>query len=242
MQRCRNRCRLEQCMQRYWKRIGSLLLVVAAGGGGIYLWQEDYLTFASIRNHQAMLFDFIRLHYAMAVIIYILTYLATALFLPGALVLTIAGGMMFGILPAVLFANIGATIGSVLAFLASRHGVGHWFQQRFTRQLESFNREISLHGPNYLLILRILPVVPFFVVNYGAGLTRISLFTFIWTTSAGMLPGCVIYSYLGSTLRDISQAEAFFSWKIILALVLLSLFALLPIILHHFGLRNSSSR
>lgn len=226
-------------MQRYWKRIGLLLLMAAAGAGGAYLWHEEYLTFAVIRENQAALFRFIEQRYTEAVLIYVLLYMATALFLPGALVLTITGGMLFGTLPAVAYAATGATLGAVLAFLASRHLIGSWFQHHFARQLKSLNDELARHGPNYLLILRILPVVPFFVVNYGAGLTRIRLRTFVWTTCIGMLPGSFIYSHVGSQLRDITGVEDLLSWKIILALVLLSLFALLPVVLHHLDARKT---
>lgn len=225
-------------MQMHVKRISLLFFMVMIVAGATYLWLGDYLTFDSIQRNQTALLEFIDRHYAKAVLLYILIYVATGLFLPGALILTISGGMLFGTLPAVMYANTGATCGSILAFMLSRHALGHYIQRRFAIQLERFNQELSRHGPHYLLVLRILPIVPFFVVNYGAGLTRIPFVSFVWTTSIGMLPGSLIYSYFGSKLARISEAEGLFSWEILLALVLLSLFALLPVAVHHLGIRK----
>lgn len=220
------------------KRVVLLLLLGAAGLGIFRLWQGDYLTLETFRQHQANILLFVERHRPVAMLLYIGAYLATALAMPGALVLTVAGGMLFGTVPAVICANIGATLGSTLAFLVSRHLIGHWFQGRFRTQLASFNDELSRHGPHYLLILRILPVVPFFVVNYGAGLTRIRLTTFLWTTSLGMLPGSLIYAHAGSQLRTITSGGKFLSPGNLLALLLLSLFALLPVLMHHLGRRR----
>jgi uncharacterized membrane protein YdjX (TVP38/TMEM64 family) len=95
-------------------------------------------------------------------------------------------------------------------------------------QLESLNRTIERHGVSYLMALRILPIFPIFVVNYLAGLTRIPLKTFIWTTSLGMLPGSLIYAYAGLQLGSINRPEDIFSAKILTALVILTFFTLLP--------------
>jgi uncharacterized membrane protein YdjX (TVP38/TMEM64 family) len=219
-------------------KITALLFLVAAALAATFLLQDDYLSLHNVKQHKEQLLSFIRTHYIQAMLSFIGLYIGAAFFLPGALALTIAGGMMFGTVPAVIYANIGATTGAVLAFFAARSIFGGWMQEKFKEQLKRFNREVSRHGHNYLLVLRILPIAPFFAVNYCAGLTKVPLKTFIWTTSIGMLPGSLIYSFIGEQLRYINAPSDVFSWKIVLALLLLSLFALMPVILHHLQRRK----
>jgi len=220
-------------MKRLWIKITVLLLIAAAAFIASYLLKDQVLSVHHVKQHREQLLQLIKTHYLQAVISFICLYFATALFLPGALALTVAGGMMFGTMPAALYANVGATTGAVAAFMAARFLMGHWVQERFKKQLDRFNKEMSHHGHNYLLILRILPIAPFFVVNYCAGITRIPLKTFVWTTSVGMLPGALIYAFIGEQLRYVAAPEDLLSGKIMLALALLALFALVPVILHH---------
>ncbi|HEY3307103.1 MAG TPA: TVP38/TMEM64 family protein [Desulfuromonadaceae bacterium] len=222
-------------MKRYWKQMTSLLFLLVVALLLIFIIKggNDYLNLEYIKEHRERFFEYVQGHYLQAVIIFIVLYLLTALILPGALALTVAGGMIFGKFPAVLYVNIAATLGAILAFFATRLVIGIWLQKRFKSQLNRFNREMEKHGRNYLLVLRILPIIPFFVVNYCAGLTRIPLRTFIWTTSLGVLPGSFIYAFAGEQLRTVNAAQDLFSWKTTLALLLLALFALLPVILHH---------
>jgi uncharacterized membrane protein YdjX (TVP38/TMEM64 family) len=199
----------------------------------VYLLRDYSPSIGQIKDHKEQLLDFIRAHYLLAVVSFIGLYLSTALFLPGALALSVAGGLMFGTVPAALYINIGATSGAVLAFLAARLFASDWIQNRFKVQLNRFNSEMERHGHNYLLILRVLPLLPFFAVNYCAGISKIPLRTFVWTTSIGIIPGSLIHAYIGYELRSVNAARDLFSWKIILALGLISLVALLPIIHYH---------
>jgi len=220
-------------MKRQWLKIMVLLLVVGAAAAAKIMLQGDFLTLEQVKEQKEHLLCFIEAHYIQAVLCFICLYVSTAFFLPGALALTVAGGMMFGTVATAVYANIGATSGAVLAFLAARFVIGGWVQERFKQQLQRFNKEISQRGHNYLLVLRILPLAPFFVVNYCAGMTRVPLRTFVWTTSVGMLPGALIYAYIGEQLGYLDEPADVLSWKILLALVLLSFFALLPVLLHH---------
>lgn len=96
--------------------------------------------------------------------------------------------------------------------------IGAWIQRRYKSQLKTFNIEITLHGYHYLLIFRIVPLLPFFMVNYLAGITHISVWTFIWTTAAGMLPGALVCSFAGQQLGVISSPENIFSTEVIISL------------------------
>jgi len=217
-------------MKRLWIRTGILLFIAGAGGVAALLLNADVLSVENVREHRAHLLLFVRNHYLPAVLSFITLYGATALFLPGALALTVAGGLMFGTVPAAIYANAGGTLGAVIAFTAARSLLGHFVQERFKEQLAKFNKEMSHHGPNYLLVLRIVPIAPFFVINYCAAMTKIPLKTFAWTTSAGMFPGALIYSFMGEQLRHLEGASDLLSGEVMLALALLALFALIPVI------------
>jgi uncharacterized membrane protein YdjX (TVP38/TMEM64 family) len=231
---------MELSMHRLWWKIALLLLIVIAAVVARHLSVEQYLNIEDIKTHRAQLLLFIRAHYLQAVISFICLFICSALFLPGALALTVAGGMLFGTVPATIYANIGATAGAVLAFLIARSALAGSIQQRFKAELRRFNAELSRHGANYLLVLRMLPIAPFFVINYCAGITKIPLRTFIWTTSLGMLPGALIHAFIGHQLRQVNAASDIFSWKILLALLLLAVFALLPVMRHHLASSNKS--
>jgi uncharacterized membrane protein YdjX (TVP38/TMEM64 family) len=194
---------------------------------------RDVLSLERLKHDRELLLELIEEHYLGAVLGFIGLYLTTALFLPGALALTLAGGMMFGTLPALIYVNIGATCGAVLAFLASRYLLGQWVQAHYRDQLRRLNQELAARGSSYLLTLRILPVVPFFVVNYCAGLSKIPVTTFIWTTSLGIVPGSFVYSYLGTELRTVNAARDLVSGRIIVGLLLIALLALAPVLRHH---------
>jgi uncharacterized membrane protein YdjX (TVP38/TMEM64 family) len=213
-----------------WKKIMILLLlagvIVVSRMSGV----TDYLTFDFVKEHRGALKDFVGNHYGLSVIIFMAAFLSTALFLPGAVALTLVSGFLFGVVEGVLYVNVAATTGSALAFLSSRYVIGRWIQERFAVQLRRFNREIECHGQNYLLFLRIVPLFPFFVVNYLSGITKISLGKFAWTTSLGLLPGSVLYAYAGRKLGEIARVQELFSPEVVASFLLLGLFALLPVV------------
>jgi len=225
-------------MKRHRIGIVLLLLLAVAALATQALLPEGFFSVSQVKAHKEQLLHLVQSHYLEAVCCFIGIYLATALFLPGALALTVAGGLMFGTLPAMLYVNIGASAGAVLAFFACRFFVGEWAQRRYRQQLDRFNKELERHGHNYLLILRILPIVPFFAVNYGAGLTRIPLRTFLWTTSLGVIPGSLIYAFIGEELGRVNELRDVFSWQMVLALGVVVLLALAPC----FGITFSTAR
>jgi uncharacterized membrane protein YdjX (TVP38/TMEM64 family) len=214
-------------------RIIVVLLLAAAALLAAFLLREYLPSLDQVKAHKEQLLSFIKTHYLLAVLTFMGLYFSTALFLPGALALSVAGGLMFGTLPAALYVNIAATSGALLAFVTSRFLLSEWIQGRFQTQLARFNAEMERHGPSYLLVLRILPLLPFFAVNYCAGITKIPLRTFLWTTSLGIIPGSLIHAYIGQQLRRVNALQDLFSWKILLALGTMALVALVPVIHHH---------
>ncbi len=220
--------RVLRFFKAHWKQVFIVLLL----GGGILVFRllgwDKYLDFAHVSAQREALRNYVAAHYWVSVAAFIALYMTTAFFVPGAIVLNLVGGFLFGVLPAALYINAGATLGSALALLVSRHMLGDWIQERYGEQLKPLNRAIERYGVSYLLAVRIIPVLPFFTVNYLAGLTRIPLKTFLWTTSLGMFPGSLVYAYAGRQLGSINQPKDILSPRILAAFALLTLFTLLP--------------
>jgi len=196
-----------------------------------FLWFKDFLTFERLKAYRGELYDFVRGHMLVSIIGFIFIYILVAgLSLPGSPVLTMAGAFVFGVFEAVVYVNIGATIGAVTAFSLSRFLVGDWVQNRYKDKLTIFNRQVEQDGVYYLLTLRFMPLFPFTWINLFSGLTKMRLFTFLWTTSLGILPGTVVNAYVGSQLGRINSPEELFSSRVLIVFFLLGLFALLPVI------------
>lgn len=193
----------------------------------------DYLTFETLTGHGHLLRAFVERHYLAAVVLYIGAFISTAFFVPGALVLTVAGGFLFGVVQGTLYTSIGAAAGASLSFFAARYGAGRPLQRRYGAQLKSFNEQVSRNGPLYLFLMRVVPVLPFFAVNVLAGLTKIPYRVFLVTTLLGMAPGAAVYSFVGRQLTGVRRPEDLLSPAIIAALVLLALFTLLPLLYRH---------
>ena len=201
---------------------------------------DQLLSLETFRQYRDQLLEFTAQHYIPTVAVFILVYIvAVALSIPGATILTLTAGFLFGFF-GVIYVNVGASTGAVLAFLAARYLIGDWVQKRYGEKLASFNREIADNGYNYLLTLRFIPLFPFFLINIFAGLTRVPLATFAWTTMVGILPGSFVYIYTGRQLGMIDKPGDILSWQIILAFVLLGLLALSPVLIKKIMKKKSS--
>jgi uncharacterized membrane protein YdjX (TVP38/TMEM64 family) len=170
-------------------------------------------------------------HRFITVSFFILIYIVqTALSLPGATVLTLAAGAVFGAITGTVYVNIGATVGASLAFLVARYLFRDFIQDRFGTRLEKVNRELETRGFNYLLFLRLVPLVPFFLINLGAGLTRMPVRTFFLGTMIGIIPGSFVYANAGASLATITSMSDIASPRVLGAFALLGVFALIPVI------------
>ena len=155
---------------------------------------------------------------------FVIYVLVTALSLPAAAVLTLAGGALFGFLWGLVLVSFASALGATLAFLAARIVLGEALQQRYARQLKAFNAGIERDGPFYLFALRLVPLFPFFVINLVMGLTRLPVRTFYWVSQVGMLPGTAVYVYAGTQLGAIEQPGDILSPALIGAFALLGVF------------------
>lgn len=201
----------------------------------------NYFTIDTIKMYSAELQHFVENRYILAVISYIGTYIIVAgLAVPLAAFLSIVGGFMFGTLLGAVYANIGATVGATISFFASRYLIGRWVQERYAERLVKFNKFFEEEGTSYLLSVHLVAVVPFFLINTLAGLTKVSTWTFIWTTAVGIIPGSLVFTFAGSQLHTIDKISDIVSGPILLAFGLLALLALMPTIIMRY--KNWRSR
>lgn len=208
-----------------------ILLLLASAAIALFFASgaERYLTLESLQDNRQLLVDFSHRHAAAAVSLFLAAYIVqTALSLPGAAVLSLAAGAVFGFIPGVLLVHLGATAGATLAFLFSRHLFRDTVRRRFAPRLERLNREIENEGVSYLLFLRLVPLFPFFLVNLGAGLTSIPLRSYVLGTALGIVPGTLVFVNAGASLATIRSIGEVASPRVIGAFVLLGLFALVP--------------
>ncbi|MBB3166905.1 FAD-dependent oxidoreductase [Simiduia aestuariiviva] len=152
--------------------------------------------------------------------------LVTALSLPGAALLTLIAGGLFGLGWGLLIVSFASTVGATLAFLTARLLLRDWVQAKFARQLDTINRGVEKDGAFYLFTLRLIPLVPFFVINLVFGLTRVKTWTFYWVSQLGMLAGTAVYVNAGAELGQLDElsVSGILSKEILLAFVLLATF------------------
>jgi uncharacterized membrane protein YdjX (TVP38/TMEM64 family) len=198
-----------------------------------------FLTLESLKaNHQALL-DYYAAHMLTTVAAFMALYIIqTALSLPGAAILSLAAGAIFGSTMGTLYAVIAASIGATLAFLVTRYLLRDMVLTRFGSKLEGMNKELEQRGFNYLLFLRLVPIFPFFLINLAAGLTRLPLRTFVLGTLLGIIPGGFVFVNAGASLATITSLSGIASPRVLGSFALLGLFSLIPVFYNKLTRRN----
>lgn len=206
-----------------------LLLVVAAAIAAFFLLDLDrYLTLDMLKARQADLAALLRERPWLTIGAFFLVYVATtALSLPGAAILTLAAGAIFGLWVGTAIVSIASTLGACLAFLSARYVLRDWVAARFGRRIAAIDRGIRRDGIFYLLSLRLIPAFPFFLVNLAMGLTAMRLAPYALASWIGMLPGTLVYVNAGTQLARIETTSDILSPALIGSFVLLGLFPLL---------------
>src|SRR3989449_8521868 len=189
-------------------KIVILLLFAAAIGAFFYFDLGRYLSLEALKSNRDALLAFADQHFASAVALYIAIYcIVVAVSLPGAAILTLAGGFLFGSVLGTVFVNLGATTGATLAFLASRYLLRDWVEQKFGKWLGPVQQGFAQNAFSYLMTLRLIPLFPFFVVNLVSGLTRMNVGTYVVATALGIIPGSFVYAYAGRQLGTINSLK-----------------------------------
>jgi uncharacterized membrane protein YdjX (TVP38/TMEM64 family) len=217
-------------------KIAIAIVVSVTVGAFFYLDLGRFLSLTALKENRDSLLAFTDANFGMAVGIFILTYVLVAgLSLPGAVILTLAGGFVFGAGWATLFINLGATTGATLAFLTARYVLRDAVEQKFGARLGPFQEGFAKDAFSYLLTLRLIPLFPFFMVNLVSGLTRVSVGVYIAATAIGIIPGSFVYAYAGRQLGTINSLKEIASPNVIGAFVLLGLLALVPVVYKRFS-------
>ena len=204
----------------------SKLLVLAIVGALVVAFfaldLRQYFSIEYFQSQRAAIEAYAQVNPVQASVAYFLIYVAvTGLSLPGAAILTLVGGAVFGLLWGVVLVSFASTLGATLAFLASRFVLRDWVQGRFGDKLKPINEGVAREGAFYLFALRLVPAFPFFVINLVMGLTPIRTRTFYWVSQLGMLAGTIVYVYAGTQLGQFRISAG-----LVFAFVLLGIFPL----------------
>lgn len=187
------------------RRLPILVILAVALTGALAL--RDHLTFAALAEHRQWLLDLRDSNYALTAAGFILAYVVIVAFsLPGATVATLAGGFLFGIFPGALFNVTAATIGAVAIFAAARSGFGERFAARMQARggaVARLQAGLQENEWSVLFLMRLVPVVPFFIANLVPAFLGVSLWRFAVTTFLGIIPGGIVYTSVGAGLGEV---------------------------------------
>ncbi len=223
-----------------WARMLPLAGIVAVALGGAWLL-GDYLTFEALRDNREALIAYRDAHYLAAVAVFMGIYIVIAGFsLPGATIATLAGGFLFGAFPGVIY-NVGAaTVGAVIIFLAARWGLGEKLSAKMDAsegRVKAIKEGIDENQWSMLFLIRLVPVVPFFVANLIPALVGVSLWRYVVSTFIGIIPGGLVYTSVGAGLGEVfARGETpnlgiIFEPHVLLPILGLAALALLPVAL-----------
>ncbi|MBK6636431.1 MAG: FAD-dependent oxidoreductase [Rhodocyclaceae bacterium] len=202
--------------------------IAALAGAYIGLDLGRFLSLEGLKAQQAAIEAYRLANPALTVLLYFVAYvLVTALSLPGAALMTLAGGALFGVVTGTLIVSFASTLGATLAFLAARFLLRDWVQARFGQRLAAIDEGVRREGAFYLFTLRLVPVFPFFLINLLLGLTGMRPWTFFWVSQVGMLAGTVVYVNAGTQLAQIDSLRGIVSPGLLLSFALLGIFPLL---------------
>ena len=205
-----------------------ILAIVAVVGVFIGLDGHKLLTLANLQSHQASLAQWIEANLLLAVAGYMVIYVVvTALSLPGAVIMTLAGGAFFGNIYGLLAVSLASTVGASLAFLVARLLMRDTLRSRYRETVAKMDRGVEKDGAFYLATLRLVPVFPFFLINLAMGLTSMKLRTYALVSWVAMLPGTFIYVNAGTQLGQVQSTSDIVSADLLISLALLGVFPLI---------------
>ncbi len=220
------------------------LIVIAVVAVIGFFTLRDYLSFEALRDNREALLAWRDANFVSASVGFILVYIAIVAFsLPGAAIISLTGGFLFGLFPGALFNLTSATIGAVLIFLAARFGLGDYLSRKMDNaggMVGKIKAGLNENEISFLLLMRLVPAFPFFVANLVPALVGTKLRTFVWTTFVGIIPGGFVYTWVGSGLGEVfARGESpdlgiIFEPKILGPILALCALSLLPVILKAF--------
>lgn len=205
----------------------ALLVLFAAAALFLYFVFDigQYLSLENFKAQQAQILAAKNTNPFVFIAGFFLIYVAiTGLSIPGAAIMTLIAGALFGLVIGTVLVSFASTIGATLAFLGSRYVLRDWVQSKFGERLRAIDDGLAKDGAFYLFTLRLIPVFPFFVINLLMGLTRIGTWTFFWVSQLGMLAGTIVYVNAGTQISQVESTAGLLSPTLIGSFVLLALF------------------
>ena len=205
------------------------VLAVLAAAIGSFFWFDlgQHLNLQTLKAQQAAIADYRDLNPVSSIALYFVIYVVvTALSVPGAALLTLAGGAVFGLLWGTVIVSFASTLGATAAFLIARFLLRDWVSERFGQRLAAIDDGVRREGAFYLFTLRLVPVFPFFLVNLLLGLTAMRAWTFFWVSQLGMLAGTVVYVNAGTQLARIDSLSGILSPALLGSFAILGVFPL----------------
>lgn len=210
------------------KKAALALLVVAVIALFFGMGLDQYLTLGALKESQGKFVAMLEQSPVQVTLIAFVFYVVVvALSLPGATIMGLAAGALFGLWYGALLVSFGSSIGATLAFLTSRYLLRDVVQHRFGDKLKGVNEGMAKDGALYLFMLRLVPVFPFFLINLLMGLTQIRTRTFYWVSQVGMLGGTLVYVNAGTQLARINNLSDIVSPEVLLSFALLGVFPLI---------------
>jgi uncharacterized membrane protein YdjX (TVP38/TMEM64 family) len=212
-------------------RLALLAIVGIAFGLALYRFRDSF-QIEALATRESEFRSYYADHPVRTLTIAFILYVAvTGLSLPGAAAMSVAYGWLFGFGTALVLVSFASTSGATIAMLLSRYLLGDYVQARYGERLQALNVAVQRDGALYLLSLRLIPQVPFFLVNIAAGLTRLPVRTFWWVSQLGMLPGTIAFVLAGAwapTLKQIAErgARSLLDWRLAAVLALLGIMPL----------------
>ena len=210
--------------------VSRLAVVLAIGfllAAAYWFDLHHYLTLENLKHYRATLIGLYHSHPLFTIAAYFTIYvLVTALSIPGAVVMTLAGAAIFGLWMGTVVVSFASTVGATLAFLVARFLLHDWVRERFGDKLQPIYSGIEREGAFYLFTLRLVPVFPFFLVNILMALTPIRLRTYYWVSQLGMLPGTIAYVNAGTQLAAIESPKDVLSPKVLISFAILGVLPL----------------
>ena len=208
------------------------LCVIFFGVSIFYFFEIDnFLSFEWLKDNQRLLEIFYQSNPLTVMVCFVSLFLFIGLFLlPGATLLSVFSGAVFGLPLGPLLVSVGSTLGALLAFYVARYILKNWVEERFGERLHPIQEGLCKNDIHYMLFLRLVPIAPFFLVNIAMGASQISWKVFMAGTLLGKLPAIWIYANAGSNLANLRSLADINSPRIIVALTLLCLFTLIPVV------------
>ncbi len=230
-----------------WLRLLPLAILCAGFAAFFALGWHRYVSFETIRVHRSMLMDWVGRWGPMAALAYVAGYaLMTGFSIPGGALATIAGGYLFGLWLGAAASVIGATLGAIAVFLAARTALADFLRARTGGALKRMEEGFRRDAFSYLLVLRLVPVFPFWLVNLVPAFCGVSLRTYALATLIGIVPGSFVFASVGSGLGalldrgETPDLKIVFQWNVLLPILGLALLALLPVIVKRLQARRAA--